>query len=180
MAYRGKRISNPVNKQTIEFVTTAKESDGRMLEMISTWQPHSPKPVEHYHPSQEEVFTVLEGELSVKVSGRQYTLSKGESIHLDAATVHSMWNNSATPVVANWKVFPARRTEYLLEAGMTMAAEGKLNQKGVPSLLRGLMLARKYRKEFRLHRPPYIIQGIVFFLLSPLALFNERFSKHNS
>lgn len=174
MAYKGKRISNPVNRQTIEFVTTAKDSNGEMLEMISTWQPHSPRPVEHYHPHQEELFTVLEGELTVKVSGRQYTLTKGETIKMSASTVHAMWNDSATPAVANWKVFPAGRTEHLLETGMEMAAEGKINSNRLSGIVRGLLLARKYRSEFRLHRPPYFVQTILFFLLTPFSLFDAK------
>ena len=174
MAYKGKRISNPVNRQMIEFVTTAEDSQGRMLEMISTWQPHSPKPIEHYHPRQEEIFTVLEGELTVKVSGRQYTLTKGESIKMSASTVHAMWNDSAAPVVANWKVFPAGRTEHFLETGMELAAEGKLNPKGFSGKIRGLLLARKYRSEFRLHRPPYLIQILLFLLLTPLSFFTIK------
>jgi hypothetical protein len=47
MAYKGKRITNPISKQTIEFVTTAKESCGKELEMIATWGPFSLKPVAH-------------------------------------------------------------------------------------------------------------------------------------
>jgi len=174
MAYKGQRISNPVNRQMIEFVTTAKDSNGEMLEMISTWQPHSPKPVEHYHPHQEEIFTVLEGELTVKVSGRQYILTKGESIKMNASTVHAMWNDSASPAVANWKVFPAGKTEHFLETGMEMAAEGRLNSNRFSGIVRGLLLARKYRSEFRLHRPSYLIQTILFLLLAPLSFFTAK------
>lgn len=180
MAYKGKCISNPVNKQVIEFVRTSEDSGGVVLEMISTWQAHSPRPVEHYHPNQEEIFTILEGELTVKVSGRQYTLTKGESIRMGAATVHAMWNDSPTPAVANWKVFPAGRTEYFLETGMTLASEGKMNPNKVHGLLRGLLLARQYRKEFRLHRPPYLIQTIIFFLLTPFVLLvGKRLASQN-
>ena len=174
MAYKGKRIYNPVNQQAIEFVTTAKDSQGRLLEMISTWQPSSQKPAAHYHPHQDEVFTVLDGELTVLLRGQQYTLKKGESIHIKATTVHAMWNESLAPVVAKWEVCPAGNTEYFLETGMGLASDGKTNSNGMPGLLQVVLMARKFRNEFRLHKPPYLLQTIVFSLLTPLALISGK------
>jgi hypothetical protein len=60
MAYKAKIIGNAKTKQTLEFITTSKESDGRLLEMISAYEPHSKEPAQHYHPLQDEQFTVLE------------------------------------------------------------------------------------------------------------------------
>lgn len=170
MAYKGKRITNAVNKQTIEFVTTSKDSEGKLLEMISSWEPHSPKPAEHYHPFQEEEFTVLQGQLTVRVNGKEKTLQKGDSIHIARNSVHAMWNDSTELVVVSWKVYPAGDTEYFLETAMGLASDGKVNRNGMPGLLQVSLLARRYRNEFRLSKPPYFIQKIIFLLLSPFAM----------
>ena len=169
MAYKGKRITNPVNRQTIEFVVTAKESKGQQLEMISTWEPHSVEPAPHYHPYQEEVFQVTEGELTMLLNGRTWQLRKGDSVHVPANAVHSMWNASDTNAVASWKVFPALDTEYFLETGMGLAADGKTGKNGMPDLLQVALLAKKFRKEFRLQKPSFLLQQIVFGLLAPVA-----------
>ena len=66
MAYKGKIISNVKTKQTLEFITTSKDSNGQLLEMISTYEPYSKEPRAHYHPVQDEHFTVLQGELTVR------------------------------------------------------------------------------------------------------------------
>ncbi|HEY0041325.1 MAG TPA: cupin domain-containing protein [Flavisolibacter sp.] len=174
MAYKGKRISNPVNKQTIEFITTSKDSNGRELEMVATWKPNSLKPAPHYHPYQDEVFKIMKGELTILLQGRTYLLKEGEIIHIPATTVHSMWNEGSEEVVVNWKVSPAYDTEYLLETGVGLAADGKTGKNGLPGILQVALLAKKFRKEFRLHKPSYILQKIVFGMLAPLALLSGK------
>jgi quercetin dioxygenase-like cupin family protein len=174
MAYKGKRITNPVNGQTIEFITTAAESKGRELEMISTWQPNSLRPAEHFHPHQDEVFKVLEGELSLCLNGKIVLLHPGEAIHIPAKAVHSMWNKSNHKTIVSWQVFPAYNTEYFLETGMGLAADGKTGKSGLPGILQVALLAQKFRREFRMSKPSYLIQRILFWLLTPLAMLNGK------
>lgn len=171
MAYKGKKINHPFNKQTIEFVTTAKESKGRLLEMIATWEPHSIEPVKHYHPYQDELFSLLEGEMNVVLDGKKIRLKKGDTIEIPANTVHSMWNESAQKAVMQWKVTPALQTEYFFENAMGLATDGKMEK---ADFMQTILLAQKYRKEFRLHKPPYIIQRLIFALLTPIGLLSGK------
>ncbi|HVF82424.1 MAG TPA: cupin domain-containing protein [Flavisolibacter sp.] len=174
MAYKGKVIVNPVNRQSIEFVTTAKESNGEQLEMIATWEPHSIKPIEHYHPYQHENFGVLAGELTLIINGKTSVLRQGQSVDIPAKAAHAMWNNSNKKTVVKWKITPAMHTEYFLETGMGLAADNRTGRNGVPGILQTSLLARKYKKEFRLRKPPYFIQQIVFTLLVPFALLSGK------
>ena len=66
MAYRNKIIRNVQLGQEIRFLQTAKDTDGTLLEMESTYHAASKEPPPHYHPHQEEDFTVVEGELHVR------------------------------------------------------------------------------------------------------------------
>lgn len=174
MAFTGKRISNPVNGQAIQFLTTAKDSKGVVLEMVSTWQPASKPPSRHFHPIQDERFRVLEGELTVELNGKKQTLREGDSVHIPANTVHGMWNESAKPTVVHWSVFPALQTEYFLETSMGLAADGKVGKKGMPDILQVALLARKYRQEFRLPQPAFLLQQCLFLLLTPFALLSGK------
>lgn len=162
-------IINPVQKQSIEFVTTARESKGRLLEMIATWEPHSMKPRPHYHPYQDELFVVAEGEMTVLLDGNIHVLRKGDSIEIPANSVHAMWNNSDRKAIMKWKVAPALKTEYFFETGMGLAADGKTGKNGMPGLMQAALLGQRYRKEFRLHQPHYLIQRILFSILTPFA-----------
>jgi quercetin dioxygenase-like cupin family protein len=174
MAYRGKVIYNPVNKQAIEFITTAKDSRGAVLEMISTWEPASLKPAPHYHPLQQEYFVVLEGEMTVSLNGKERVLHQGDSIEIPPKAVHAMWNHSGSIAKMRWQIMPALDTEYLLETGMGLAADGKISKSGTPGLLQGSLIATRYNREYRLASPPFWIQRIVFGLAKPIALLKGR------
>lgn len=174
MAFPGKIISNPFNKQRIEFLTTSAESEGKLLEMISIWEPGGAKPVEHYHPQQDEYFNIIEGQLNISLNGRQITLSKGESLQISRNMVHAMWNGSNQRVVARWSVYPALDTEYLLETGAGLAADNEVSPKGTPGILYSALLLTKYKREFRITKPSYLVQRIIFSLLTPFALLKGK------
>lgn len=169
MAYSGKKIDNPAAKMSIRFLQTKNDTGGKLLEMEATYQPQSMEPAEHYHPYQEEDFTVLEGEMIVKLNGTLSLLKAGESLHIAPGVKHSMWNNSKNKTVVNWQVRPALHTEHLLETAAGLASDGKLNKKGMPSLLQIALMANKYSKVFRLSKPSFAVQKIVFTVLSPFA-----------
>lgn len=169
MAYSNKMISNAVSGQTIHFIKTAKETNGACLEMVSTWKPSSLKPPLHFHPIQSEHFEILEGTLTVQIDERVITLSKGEHLHIAPYTKHSMWNASDKLVLVHWKISPALQSEYFFEMGMGLAAKGKINKNGLPSLLQSALIIRKFRKEIRLATPPVYIQDLLTTMLTPLA-----------
>lgn len=139
------QVTNVSNKQTIEFITTANDSNGRLLEMVSTWHPGNIKPPVHYHPNQREYFKVLEGELTANIAGNIQTFKASEGFEIEKGVVHSMWNASGNTTKAEWKVMPALQTEYLLEDGATLSQE----KNAVIRILKTLSLLIKYRKEFR-------------------------------
>lgn len=169
MAYKNKIIRNPVTGQSIRFLQTSCDTEGQLLEMECTFAPHSLEPLLHYHPKQHEIFTVLEGSLQVRIYGRVKVLMAGDTLEVPANTHHSMWNASCAKTVVNWKVEPALSTEYFLETGMGLAMQGKVNQKGLPSIWQTALLAEKYQNVFRLAKTPYVLQRAVFSMLGPVA-----------
>ncbi|MDI3322375.1 cupin domain-containing protein [Pinibacter soli] len=174
MAFKGKIIKNEVTGQSIRFVTTAKDSKGKLLEMVTTYLPRSTPPAPHYHPVQHEEFSVLEGELTIKLDDKTIVLLKGQSIDIPKNCNHSMWNASAVKTIVSWKVTPALNTEYFLEIATGLANDGKVNTAGRPGLLQVALLANKHRSEFRLSKPSFLLQRIVFSILSPLALLSGK------
>ena len=169
MAYQYKSIYNPKTGQSIEFLLTTKDSKGKMLTMETCYDPHSLEPPAHYHPTQEEEFQVISGELTVRLKGEVRVLKSGDSVYLYPGTVHAIWNASNKLCIAIWKVVPALNTEEFLETAMGLAAEGKTNKKGMPRLLQGALLINKYSNVFRLAKLPYSLQQIFFAILVPVA-----------
>jgi glyoxylate utilization-related uncharacterized protein len=137
--------------------------------MESTFAPHSTEPLQHYHPRQHETFKVLEGSLHVRINGKLRVLGTGETLEIPAHTNHSMWNAASTRTVINWKVEPALSTEYFLETGMGLAAQGKVNKKGMPGIWQTVLLADRYKHVYRLSKPVFFLQKAMCKVLAPLA-----------
>lgn len=169
MAYRNKVVVNALTGQEIRFLQTSSDTEGSLLEMEAAFAPFSPEPAAHYHPKQHETFTVLEGSILVRLRGRVYLILAGEQLEIPANTVHAMWNASASRAVVNWKVQPALTTEYFLETGMGLASKVQVKPNGHPPLLQAALLARYYNKVYRLGKPGYGWQKIIFSMLSPVA-----------
>lgn len=169
MAIKGKIISNPATKQHILFLQTSKDTGGRLLEMESIYEPFSKEPPMHYHPHQEEYLTVIKGELTVRLSDSIRILKQGETLHVNKNMAHSVWNNSPNDTIINWQVLPALNTENMLETITGLATENKINRNGKPPFLQLAILANKYDGTFRLARPPFILQRIVFGIITPFA-----------
>lgn len=108
------------------------------LEVESTWTPHGSPPQRHFHPTQDELFEVLEGELTVEVAGEARVVTAGEHVEVPRDSVHRMWNAGSVPAKATWRVTPARRTEEMfryIDAGL--------------SPVRTIRMLWTFRKEFR-------------------------------
>ncbi|RRB06607.1 cupin domain-containing protein [Larkinella rosea] len=169
MAHKGKEIRNPKTGQVIQFVKTKADTRGRYLELISTYEAHSKEPVPHYHPNQDEYFEVLQGELTIRLNGRLKILQPGDKLHIERNRVHSMWNASDDKTVVSWKTVPAMDTEYLLELNTGLANDDKTNAEGIPDLLQVALMMNHYDHVFRVAKPPFVVQKLVFGMLTPLA-----------
>jgi quercetin dioxygenase-like cupin family protein len=168
MAYKNKIITNPIIGQQIRFLQTVKDTDGKLLEMEASYRPYSKEPPPHYHPFQQEDFMILKGQMTVRLQGKILLLNEGDTLHIPANTIHSMWNNSGSTSVINWKIQPALTTEYLLETATGLASDKKRRRR-MRSLLQKSLMANKYSSVFRLSRPSFFIQKTLFIVLTPFA-----------
>ncbi len=169
MANANKVIRNDQTGQALRFIQTSRDTNGQLLEMESTLRAHSTRPPAHYHPNQDEDFTVLSGELTVQLEGQTKTLRQGDRIHISRNVVHSMWNQSDEEAVVNWRVSPALDTEDFFETAYGLANDGKVGPNGRPALLQAALLMQHFSRVYRLTRPSLFVQRVVFGLLSPLA-----------
>lgn len=169
MAYPSKVLTNPITGQSIKFIQTSRDTQGLLLEMESTYQPHSTEPMPHFHPQQEEHFKVLSGSVTVRLNGDLKVLNTGDTLNIPPNHVHSMWNPSEEKAVVNWQVRPALDTEYFLEMGMGLAQAGKVKADGMPNLLQSVVLVTRFKNVYRLAKPGLIVQKIVFSILAPFA-----------
>jgi quercetin dioxygenase-like cupin family protein len=169
MAFKNKVITNPIVGQSIKFLQTAKDTEGKLLQMEASYRPYSKEPPPHYHPYQEEDFIIIKGQMTVRLEGKILLLNENDTLHIPPNTIHSMWNNSGGAAVINWKIQPALNAEYFFENASGLASDKKRRNR-MRSILQRSLLANKYSTFFRLSKPPFFIQKILFTVLTPFSL----------
>jgi quercetin dioxygenase-like cupin family protein len=128
----------------MKFLQTSKNTNGKLLEMESTYFSNSKELPQHFRPFQDEEFTVLQGDVSVRIDDSIKDIKQGEILNIPANKNYSMWNNSDNKTVANWKVKPALNKETFMETIIGLAEVGKTNKDGIPNLLQMSLIAKKF------------------------------------
>jgi|FLYL01.1.fsa_nt_gi quercetin dioxygenase-like cupin family protein len=161
MAKAGDRLERP-NGERLTFRKTAADTNGELLEVEVVYAPESRLPPPHYHPYQEERFQVLSGEIRAIVGKEERTYRAGEGFTVPRGLAHRMHNVSDEEARVIWQVCPALRTEDFFEAMWTLPEEKR-------NLFSLAAIIRTFSNEFRLNRPPYLVQRLLFGLLAPLG-----------
>jgi quercetin dioxygenase-like cupin family protein len=124
---------------------------------------------EHCHPALVERFTVLEGELTLKVDGQTSVLREGESAVIEAGVWHDWWNASDRDARARVEITPGERFGHMVETLFGLARLGHVNAKGMPSLLQLALIGQEFSDVVVFRKPPPAVQRALFGLLAPIA-----------
>jgi quercetin dioxygenase-like cupin family protein len=169
MAKAGDEIVNPRTGQRMVFLKTGTETGGELVQ-IDTYNPPTgvPEP-KHVHPIQESGAEVLSGSLRFRVGDEETSVQAGESITIPANTPHHFWNDGEEE--AHWVQWfrPALKTDRFFETFFGLAQDGKLNEKGLPSLWQMAVSVPYFGDEGRLTSPPWAVQRVIFAVLAPIG-----------
>lgn len=168
MAEPGDQIAKPSGERLL-FCRTGAQTGGQLLEVVVVYPPLSPRPPEHYHPRQEERFTVLQGAIRVGVAGEECNYVRGDSFRIPAGLPHWMHNAEREEVRLTWQTRPALRTEELLETFWVLARTGRTDALGRLNLWQTALILRHFSAEFRLCSPPRWLQCAALAVLAPIA-----------
>lgn len=160
MAQRGQIINGA--EGALEFFETTEDTGGERLVVEITYAGTGNRPPAHFHPSQEEHFEVLEGEIHALADGEERTLRPGDELHVPAGTTHQMWAD--VPSRQRWTTTPALRTERFFETIWGLQQDGQ-----TPSLHHAALIMRHFSDEFRLASPPEPLQSLLTLPLAQLA-----------
>jgi mannose-6-phosphate isomerase-like protein (cupin superfamily) len=169
MILAGDTIENPVTGERIVFLETSAETNGEAVVFECFVQPSGFVAKPHVHPSQTELFEILEGSVSFKVDGQELPAGPGDRILVPAGRKHQFWNASENEARFRCEVRPALGFESLIETMFALAADGKTNRKGMPNPLRLAVIARAHFDTVRLPFPPAWLQTLALVLGAPLG-----------
>ena len=181
VAYTGRIIEDPISKQRITFLKTARDTDGEILRFEVCMAPggfiHR-----HMHPTQQERVEVVSGTLRFRIRGRERSLASGETLVVNPREAHEVHNESGSDAIFVVEARPALRTERGLEIIFGLAEDGMTNQTGRPKnvLHRGL-IAHDCINEVALSGIPLVVQRAV---VAPVAAlghllgYRSRYSRY--
>ncbi len=169
MITTGQSLTNPVTGETLVFRTTAADTNGERVVVETFIEPNGAVAAAHVHPAQEERFDVLAGELEFRLGKRTLVAKPGDRILVPAGTPHRFRNVGDETAHFVCEVTPALGFEQLIETMFSLAADGKVNSKGMPNPLRLAVIARHHFDDVRLPFPPAWLQRLGLALGAPLG-----------
>ena len=124
---------------------------------------------EHRHPALTERFTVLEGELTMRLDGPTSIVREGESAVVEKGAWHDWWNAGDRDTRVRVEITPGERFAYMIETMFGLARLGHTNAKGMPSPLQLALTAHEFSDVIVFRSPPPAVQRALFSALEPIA-----------
>jgi quercetin dioxygenase-like cupin family protein len=162
------RTHDPIHRVSMAF-----ERDGNSL-WVLTWMDPAAHLPEHFHPTLEERWEVLEGTAGVKVDGHWHELTAADGPVLVARGVrHALRNTSDAQARLRTEVTPPGQLEEFLTESARAAREGLYNARNLPTSLRGAAwvsdFALRFRHETVMCSPPPALQRVALPLAARLT-----------
>ena len=169
MIKKGDTLVNVRTGQRMTFLKTWAETNGTQLkiECVSPVTPEREKL--HYHPYQENRFTLTQGQLLFTIDGKEKLALAGDIISIPKNIPHSFYNSGRTDAHYFQEFFPALKIDSLFESFFVLAKGGKLNKSGTPNIFRTALILLNFEKEIRLAAPNWKVLKVFFSLLAPIA-----------
>jgi quercetin dioxygenase-like cupin family protein len=124
---------------------------------------------EHRHPALVERFTVLEGELTLKLHGETRILREGETAVVEPGVWHDWWNAGDRDARVRVEITPGERFAHMIETMFGLARLGHTNAKGMPHPLQLALTGREFSDVIVFRSPPPAVQRAIFGALAPIA-----------
>jgi quercetin dioxygenase-like cupin family protein len=162
--------TDPTAHDPVSGASHAFTPDGENL-VVDTWlEPGGALPP-HYHPVQSEYWSVVDGEVEVRVGRERRTLRPPDGeVEVPPGTVHALRNRSGSTAHARCRVLPALHLEEFLTESAAAAQEGLFRRGGIPRGLRGARWGARFLKRHRgetvMTFPPQFAQAILIALLA--------------
>jgi mannose-6-phosphate isomerase-like protein (cupin superfamily) len=163
----------PAVHDPIHHVAHAFERDGENLWVHCWFEPDAHLP-EHFHPTLEEHWEVLDGAIQLRLDGhRRWLTSEQGPVRVAPGVRHGVRNPSGRPARARAKVLPAGHLEEFLTDAARAAGDGVFTAGGLPTSLRNAVwvagFAQRHRHEIVMASPPPALQRIVLPILASFA-----------
>jgi mannose-6-phosphate isomerase-like protein (cupin superfamily) len=157
-------LHNRYTGDKLLIIRDTQSTGGRFLEMEAIYQTANNFVPEHFHPQQDEYFTVLSGRLMTRINGIEREYTAGECISVPARTPHAMYNAGSEEVHFRWQIYPALRSEDFFRK----VYQATTIKNGKPGLVDTLLLLKEFQPELVITKIPLFLQPFIFRFVLPL------------
>ncbi len=157
-------------RDSVSRVRMSFEPQGENL-IVQCWvEPEGALPA-HFHPRQEERWSVLEGTVSFRLGDEERVIGPADGeIVVPPGTVHGVTSTSKSDAHLRCLAVPALRLQEFLEESTRAGRDGLFTPSGRPRGLRGARWAARFLKRYRdetvFLTPPQIVQRALIALLA--------------
>ena len=154
------KIHDPIHKASYSF-----RHDGDRL-WVSSWLDDGAHLPEHFHPTLEEHWEVLEGTARLKLDGVWLELGPEDGpVRVAPGARHELRNTSGRPAALQTEVTPPGRLEEFLTESARAARDGLYNAHNLPTSLEGARwltrFAQRFSDETVMCSPPPAVQRVM-------------------
>lgn len=169
MSKAGDRFENPITGEYGYTRVGTEETGGKLLVSDLRVRPGGAVLGAHLHPTIDERFTVVSGQIGYMLDGQRGVLQAGQSADLPKGVPHDWWNAGDEEARVIVEIRPAARFEEMAITLFSLAAEGKTNKKGVPNPLQLAVISQEFADTVQFMNPPRWVQRLLFGVLAPLG-----------
>ncbi len=169
---RGEVYENSVCGERVVIRVGSDETGARRILWDLYLKPGGAVVGEHYHPSSDERFTLVQGQLGLRVAGRTEIVDRvGRSMLATAGTPHYFWNAGDTEarVLVEMRGATERFEQMVFRQLFNLAQDGKTNTQGMPNLLQAAVTQLEFADVARFTKPPWAVQRLLFGAVAPVA-----------
>ena len=179
MAAAGQTFENPLTGERMVFNTTARDSNGLLLEIEFFIRPNTGRGLPaHFHPSFDERFEILSGSARYIVGNDERHASAGDEIVLPKGIAHIHPWNVGNDVLHMRKITQLDKpdkdlllkSEEFFETLYALAQQGKTGPDGLPKdLLQKVVVGQALEPASYSATPPLWLQRPMFGLLAAIG-----------
>ena len=169
MIKKGDTLVNVRTGQKMTFLKTWAETKGTQLKIECVSPVTQEREKLHYHPYQENRFTLTQGQLLFTIDGKEQLASAGDIISIPKNVPHSFYNSGLAEAHYIQEFFPALKIDSLFETFSVLAKKGKLRKSGTPNIFRTALILLSFENEIRLASPNWKVLKVFLTALAPIA-----------
>ncbi len=126
-------------------------------------------PSEHFHPTYDEHFEIVQGEFVFTINGQERAARAGDQLLVEKGTPHRFRCVGGDYGAVIVETRPAARTGDVIATLFGLAHEGALTPQGQPKFLQAMVIGSEYADDTVFTNPPPAIAIPIAKALAPLA-----------